>query len=222
MVDEPGAPTGPHGTGVIAYRYWGRDVTAREMALLRSLITQHPTRAAIARAFCRETGWRKTDRGLKDMTARTALLAMHTNPSTDGPPPHRTSSRAPPPSDGPLSRSSSRTCIVPPRMAQSTWLTSGSTPPRQMSPALSCHVTIQSLVDPWETDAAVERRIVLISLTEHRNEQEAPRHRPVSVNARARCCYAICRRPPAATGFTAVAPTSYSWFLPGGEVDETR
>ncbi len=77
MVDDPGASKGPHGTGVIECRYDGRDFTAHEMELLRSLITQHPTRAAIARAFCRKTGWYKPDGGLKNMMASVTFLAMH-------------------------------------------------------------------------------------------------------------------------------------------------
>ncbi len=96
MVDEPGVPTGPRGTGVIECRYYGRDFTAHEMELLRSLITQHPTRAAIARAFCRETGWYKPDGSLKDMTARVALLAMHRDALITLPPPQHRVNRSGP------------------------------------------------------------------------------------------------------------------------------
>ena len=66
-------------TGAIQCRYYGRDFTADEMALLRTLIATdpQPTRAALAREFCRRTGWLKPDGGLKDMMAKVTMLAMH-------------------------------------------------------------------------------------------------------------------------------------------------
>ena len=66
-------------TGMIECRYYGRDFTADEMALLRALIAAdpQPTRAALSREFCRRIGWFKPDGGLKDMMARVAMLAMH-------------------------------------------------------------------------------------------------------------------------------------------------
>ena len=96
MDDEPGASAGPYGTGVIACRYYGRDFTADEMALLRSLITTQPTREAIARAFCRETGWRKPDGGLKDMMAKVTMLAMHRDGLITLPPPRQRPGRRKP------------------------------------------------------------------------------------------------------------------------------
>ena len=51
-------------------RYHGRDFTVAEMRLLRGLTATEPTRAAIARAFCRRTGWHKPDGGLKSMMAK--------------------------------------------------------------------------------------------------------------------------------------------------------
>ncbi len=114
MVDEPGAPTGPHGTGVIECRYYGRDFTAHEMELLRSLITQHPTRAAIARAFCRETGWYKPDGGLKNMMASVTFLAMHRDGLITLPPPKHPPVRPKPIVFGPDSE--------PPRSAPPTTL----------------------------------------------------------------------------------------------------
>ena len=66
-------------TGGIECRYYGRDFTTDEMALLRALIATNPqpTRAALSREFCRRIGWVKPDGGLKDMMARVAMLAMH-------------------------------------------------------------------------------------------------------------------------------------------------
>ena len=88
MVDEPGAPAGSHGTGVtVACRYYGRDFTTDEMALIRALITTEPTRAAIARAFCQRTGWLKPDGGLKFMMAKVTMLAMHRDGLITLPPP---------------------------------------------------------------------------------------------------------------------------------------
>ncbi|MDE0475099.1 MAG: hypothetical protein OXI50_11095, partial [Gammaproteobacteria bacterium] len=66
-------------TRAIECRYYGRDFTTREMALLRALIAAEPqpTRVALSREFCRRIGWLKPDGGLKDMMARVAMLAMH-------------------------------------------------------------------------------------------------------------------------------------------------
>ncbi len=66
-------------TGAIECRYYGRDFTTDEMALLRTLIAAdpQPTRAALSREFCRRVGWFKSDGGLKDMMARVTMLAMH-------------------------------------------------------------------------------------------------------------------------------------------------
>ena len=70
-------------------RYYGRDFSADEMALLRTLIATdpQPTRAALAREFCRPTGWLKPDGGLKDMMAKVAMLAMHRDGRITLPPP---------------------------------------------------------------------------------------------------------------------------------------
>ena len=82
MVDERGAQTRTHGagvTGAIECRYYGRDFTAGEMALLRALIAGPPplNRHMLSKEFCRRIGWFKPDGGLKDMMARVAMLAMH-------------------------------------------------------------------------------------------------------------------------------------------------
>ena len=76
-------------TGAVECRYYGRDFTAGEMALLRALIAAdpQPTRAALSRAFCRRIDWLKPDGGLKDMMARVTMLAMHRDGVIALPPP---------------------------------------------------------------------------------------------------------------------------------------
>jgi len=60
-------------------RYCGRDFHADEIALIRHLINEDParTRAELSRLTCRALAWRKADGGLKDMSARVAMLRMH-------------------------------------------------------------------------------------------------------------------------------------------------
>ena len=76
-------------TGAIECRYYGRDFTVEEMALLRALIATEPqpTRAALSREFCRRIGWFKPDGGLKDMMAKVTMLAMHRDGVIVLPPP---------------------------------------------------------------------------------------------------------------------------------------
>ena len=79
MVDERGAQARTHGAGVtdaIECRYYGRDFTAGEMALLRALIAGPPplNRHMLSKEFCRRIGWFEPDGGLKDMMARVAML----------------------------------------------------------------------------------------------------------------------------------------------------
>ena len=81
MVDERGAQARTHGagvTGAIECRYYGRDFTAGEMALLRALTAGPPplNRHMLSKEFCRRIGWFKPDGGLKDMMARVAMLAI--------------------------------------------------------------------------------------------------------------------------------------------------
>ena len=90
--DERGAQARVHDagmTGAIECRYYGRDFTADEMALLRALIAAdpQPTRAALSREFCRRIGWFKPDGGLKDMMAKVTMLAMHRDGVITLPPP---------------------------------------------------------------------------------------------------------------------------------------
>ena len=76
-------------TGEIECRYYGRDFTVGEMALLRTLIAAEPqpNRAGLSREFCRRIGWLKPDGGLKDMMARVVMLAMHRDGLIEPPPP---------------------------------------------------------------------------------------------------------------------------------------
>ena len=76
-------------TGRVECRYYGRDFTAGEIALLRALIAvdPQPTRAGLSRKFCRRIGWFKPDGGLKDMMARVTMLAMHRDGLIVLPPP---------------------------------------------------------------------------------------------------------------------------------------
>ena len=73
----------------IECRYYGRDFTAGEMALLGALIAGPPplNRHALSKAFCRRIGWFKPDGGLKDMMARVTMLAMHKDGRITLPPP---------------------------------------------------------------------------------------------------------------------------------------
>ncbi|MCY4646306.1 MAG: DUF4338 domain-containing protein, partial [Gammaproteobacteria bacterium] len=70
-------------------RYYGRDFTTEEMALLRELIAGPPAlnRHALSKEFCRRIGWHKPDGGLKDMMARVTMLAMHKDGLITLPPP---------------------------------------------------------------------------------------------------------------------------------------
>ena len=61
-------------------RYCAREFSDAELALIRTLIaeTDPPlNRAALSRVVCERLHWRKPDGGLKDMSARVALLRMH-------------------------------------------------------------------------------------------------------------------------------------------------
>ena len=91
-------------TDPVECRYYGRDFSAAEMALLRELIAGPPalTRHALSREFCRRVGWYKTDGGLKDMMARVVMLAMHRDGRIELPPPQGPPSQRKPIVFGPL------------------------------------------------------------------------------------------------------------------------
>ncbi|MHB1545025.1 MAG: DUF4338 domain-containing protein [Gammaproteobacteria bacterium] len=59
-------------------RYCGRDFSADDISVITHLITQNPTanRAHLSRQVCVMFHWLKPDGGLKDMTARVAMLRM--------------------------------------------------------------------------------------------------------------------------------------------------
>ena len=73
----------------MTHRYCGRDFSADEIALIRALIAADParTRAELSRLTCRAFNWRKADGGLKDMSARVAMLRMHADGLIALPPP---------------------------------------------------------------------------------------------------------------------------------------
>jgi len=63
----------------MSHRYCGRDFHAEEITRIRRLIAEDParTRAELSRLTCRALKWFKADGGLKDMSARVAMLRMH-------------------------------------------------------------------------------------------------------------------------------------------------
>ena len=73
----------------MSHRYCGRDFAAAEIALIRALIAAEPTRsrAALSRLTCQALAWYKPDGGLKDMSARVAMLRMHADGLITLPPP---------------------------------------------------------------------------------------------------------------------------------------
>ena len=90
-------------TAPVECRYYGRDFTTAEMALLRALIAGPPTlnRHALSKAFCRRIGWYKADGGIKDMMARVVMLAMHRDGRIELPPPKWRQNRPGPITFGP-------------------------------------------------------------------------------------------------------------------------
>jgi hypothetical protein len=73
----------------MSHRYCGRDFHADEIALIRQLIAEDPTRtrAELSRLTCRALAWHKADGGLKDMSARVAMLRMQEDGLIALPPP---------------------------------------------------------------------------------------------------------------------------------------
>ena len=73
----------------MSHRYCGRDFQAEDIALIRALIVEDPTRsrAALSRLTCQALAWHKADGGLKDMSARVAMLRMHNDGLITLPPP---------------------------------------------------------------------------------------------------------------------------------------
>lgn len=73
----------------MSYRYCGRDFSEDEIAHIRRIIDEDParTRAELSRLTCRMLAWYKPDGGLKDMSARVAMLRMHNDGLIVLPPP---------------------------------------------------------------------------------------------------------------------------------------
>jgi len=73
----------------MSHRYCGRDFHADEIAEIRRLIAEDPerTRAELSRLTCRALAWYKPDGGLKDMSARVAMLRMQADGLIALPPP---------------------------------------------------------------------------------------------------------------------------------------
>lgn len=73
----------------MSHRYCGRDFPPSEIAQIRRLIAEDPgrTRAELSRLTCRVLEWYKPDGGLKDMSARVAMLRMQADGLIELPPP---------------------------------------------------------------------------------------------------------------------------------------
>jgi len=73
----------------MSVRYCGRTFTPEQIERLRTLIEEDPkrTRADLSRLACREFNWLKADGGLKEMSARVAMLRMHEDGLIELPPP---------------------------------------------------------------------------------------------------------------------------------------
>jgi hypothetical protein len=76
----------------MSHRYCGRDFSDHDIARIRRLIGDDPgrTRAELSRLTCRILQWYKADGGLKDMSARVAMLRMQADGLITLPPPRRT------------------------------------------------------------------------------------------------------------------------------------
>jgi hypothetical protein len=75
----------------LSHRYCGRPFSAEDLARIRRLIAEAPgrSRAELSRLTCQMLGWYKPDGGLKDMSARVAMLRMHREGLIELPPPRR-------------------------------------------------------------------------------------------------------------------------------------
>jgi len=62
----------------MSVRYCGRDFSDKDIEQIRYLITEDRTRsrAELSRLTCQRLDWFKMDGGLKDMSARVAMLRM--------------------------------------------------------------------------------------------------------------------------------------------------
>ncbi len=94
-------------------RYCGRDFSPAELDRIRALIahTDPPlSRTKLSQAVCEVLDWRKPDGGLKEMSARVALLRMQRDGLLTLPPPLRTLPRPAVYTQVTLDASSDRAC----------------------------------------------------------------------------------------------------------------
>lgn len=79
-------------------RYCGRDFSSREIEQIRRLIAENPDfhRAELSRRTCRILQWLKPDGGLKQMSARVAMLRMHEDGVIQLPPARRAKAKVKP------------------------------------------------------------------------------------------------------------------------------
>ena len=87
----------------MSVRYCGRDFSEEELARIRQLIPDNPdsSRAELSRLTCRLLQWYKADGGLKEMSARVAMLRMQEDGLLQLPPPR---AKRPDPTVHPTSR----------------------------------------------------------------------------------------------------------------------
>jgi len=73
----------------MSVRYCGRNFSQEEIMQIRKLITEDParSRAELSRLTCQVLKWYKADGGLKDMSARVAMLRMQEDGLISLPPP---------------------------------------------------------------------------------------------------------------------------------------
>jgi hypothetical protein len=76
-------------TDTAPHRACGRTFGADEIAVIRTLIADHPeaNRARLSRMVCEALDWRRENGGLKDMSCRVAMLRMHNDGLIELPPP---------------------------------------------------------------------------------------------------------------------------------------
>ena len=76
---------------LLSVRYCGRDFSDEELHQIRQLIAENPTchRAQLSRMTCQALQWYKADGGLKEMSARVAMLRMQDDGLITLPPPRR-------------------------------------------------------------------------------------------------------------------------------------
>jgi hypothetical protein len=72
-------------------RYRGRNIGAREVEFLRTLIAEHPheNRQRLSKLVCEAWGWRQPNGSLRDMVCRGLLLALHRAGHIELPAPRR-------------------------------------------------------------------------------------------------------------------------------------